>query len=54
MLSCVGGGLATGVLLTLCKIHSFRLILMGNGPEGIMQKDRRKEEEGGDPVMCRI
>jgi hypothetical protein len=44
VLSCVGSGLATGlipvqvVLPTVCKIPSTRLILMGNMPEGLLRK----------------
>jgi hypothetical protein len=33
------------VALPVCKIHSFKLILTGNGPEGLIQKVEEKEED---------
>jgi hypothetical protein len=49
MLTCVCSGLATGsspvqgVLPTLYKIHSFKLIPMGNRPEGLITKEEEEE-----------
>jgi hypothetical protein len=47
VLSCVRSGLATGwsPVPTLYKIHSSRLILRGNRPEGLMQKRRRRRRK---------
>jgi hypothetical protein len=48
VLSCVGSGLATswspvqGVLPTVCKIRSFRLILNGNRPQGLIRQRMKK------------
>jgi hypothetical protein len=45
VLPCVGNGVATGwdhiqgVLLTVPKIHNFRLILNGTGPECLIHKE---------------
>jgi hypothetical protein len=47
----VGSGLATGLITrprrlpTVCKIHSSRLILMGNRPEGVIRTVEEEEEE---------
>jgi hypothetical protein len=40
MLPCVCSGLATDD--PICKIHSFRLILNGNKPEGLIRQGRRR------------
>jgi hypothetical protein len=50
LLACVGSVLATGLITRPksprdCKIHSSRLILMGNRPEGLMKKEKEKEKE---------
>jgi hypothetical protein len=43
VLSCVGTGLATRLIY---KIHTSRLILTGNRPEGLIRKAEEEEEEG--------
>jgi hypothetical protein len=48
VLKCVGSGLATGLIrrprspLILCRIHSLRLIMMGNRTEGLILQYRRR------------
>jgi hypothetical protein len=49
LFSCVSGGLAVGcspfqgVLPTVCKIQSFRLILNGNRQEGLAGQRKKKK-----------
>lgn len=52
--SCVGTGLVTGLIplqrspTTVCKIHSFALILNGNRPQRLNRQDRRSERNKED------
>jgi hypothetical protein len=36
-----------GVLPAVCKTHNSRLILMGNRPEGLIRRGRRRREQSG-------
>jgi hypothetical protein len=51
VLSCVGSGLATGLITrpivqpAVYKSRDSRLILMGNRPEGLIEKVEAEEEE---------
>jgi hypothetical protein len=51
VLSCVGRGPATdrssvkGVVLIVCKIYTFRLLLNGNRPRGLIRQKRRRKKK---------